>query len=381
MKLALVGVGAAGSRIVDRIVEMEKDTARSLCHGNVLAFDILPQPSEDLEYVPEGHRVAIGDMHPAVDADGTDRDPDLAVTIAENNLPEVRRAFDEIELHEVDGVLVISGLGGGTGGGMGALTVEELQAIADCPVYALGVLPHKDEGGQMALNAARAIRSVVPTATNTLLFDNDAWQVGGDADPVDYERSNRELATRVLTLLAAGELDTESVAETAMDSSDIIRTLEPGGVSAIGYASTEIEQGGDGLLSRLLAWFNGDAEAEPRQRTTAARTNDLVRQAVNGRLTLPCDPSSAERALVILSGPPEEFSRRGFERARQWLEQEADTVEVLAGDDPRRGSSTLAAAVLLSNVTEVPRIEFMQEQATHTKRLQAEGVPPTEGED
>jgi cell division GTPase FtsZ len=73
--------------------------------------------------------------------------------------------------------------------------------------------------------------------------------------------------------------------------------------------------------------------------------------------------SSAERVLVVLSGPPDEFSRKGIESARQWLEQEADTVEVLVGDDPRERSSQLAAAVLLSNVSGAPRIETLQDQA------------------
>ena len=36
---------------------------------------------------------------------------------------------------------------------------------------------------------------------------------------------------------------------------------------------------------------------------------------------------------------------------------------MLAGDDPRSNSETLAAAVLLTNVTETPRIDEIQDQA------------------
>jgi len=50
-------------------------------------------------------------------------------------------------------------------------------------------------------------------------------------------------------------------------------------------------------------------------------------------------------------------------RARDWLEQETETVDVLAGDDPRGDSDTLAAVVLLSNVTDTPRIKEIQDQA------------------
>jgi len=43
-------------------------------------------------------------------------------------------------------------------------------------------------------------------------------------------------------------------------------------------------------------------------------------------------------------------------------------VEVLAGDDPRERSRTLSAVVLLSNVTEVPRIDAIQAQAQAAQR-------------
>ena len=44
-------------------------------------------------------------------------------------------------------------------------------------------------------------------------------------------------------------------------------------------------------------------------------------------------------------------------------ENEVDTVEVLAGDDPRENASALSAVVLLSNVTETPRVDQIQNQA------------------
>ncbi|TKX78499.1 cell division protein, partial [Halorubrum sp. SD626R] len=114
----------------------------------------------------------------------------------------------------------------------------------------------------------------------------------------------------------------------------------------------------EGLLSK----FN-DAEEPQAESTDAAKIKGLVRRAVNSRLTVPCEVSSADRALIVFAGPPDVISRKGVESAREWLENEADTVDVLAGDDPRPNSSTLAAVVLLSNVTETPRIDEIQNQA------------------
>jgi cell division GTPase FtsZ len=220
----------------------------------------------------------------------------------------------------------------------------------------------------------------VPAADSTFLFDNERW-VDADTEATEeqYEQANRELAYRIVTLFARGDHDPSSIGANTLDSSDIIRTLSPGGVASVGYAATELDNG-KGFLSWLLSVLPGSrGNEESDERTDAGKIQSLVRQSLNSRLTLPCEVSSAERVLVVLSGPPEELSRRGFESARQWLEEETETVEVLAGDDPRTGSSTVAAVVLLSNVTEVPRIDSMQQQAVEHEcvgeKLQASDSP------
>ncbi|MEF8856116.1 MAG: tubulin/FtsZ family protein [Haloplanus sp.] len=379
MKLALVGVGGAGCRLTDAIRRIEAEGDRQLCYGHLLTVDISRTAGDGFDHVPPEQHVTIGDTHPEVD-DGVAGDQDLAVEIARTDFPEIRRALDSITMRKLDGVLVVTSLGGGTGSGAGAVVVERLQELYDKPVYVLGVLPAADDGGQAALNAARSLRSIVPAADSSLLFDNDRW-VDTDADREErYERANRELASRVVTLFARDDADPSSIGANTLDSSDIIRTLSPGGVASVGYAATELDTGG-GLLSWLLSILPGGGADEPSdERTDAGKIQSLVQQSLNSQLTLPCDVASAERVLVVLSGPPEELSRRGFESARQRLEEETETVEVLAGDDPRTGSSTVAAVVLLSNVTEVPRIDALQRQAVEHERG-AEKLRPTDESD
>ncbi|GGM59679.1 cell division GTPase FtsZ [Halarchaeum rubridurum] len=369
MKLALVGVGAVGSRMVDRILEVEADTGRAFTRGNALVCDIARTPADGFDAVPEDQRVLLGDTHEDVTAEGVEGDLELAADVAGTDLPEFRRALDSLAIHESDGVLVVADLGSATGSGAGAVLVEELQGLYDEPLYVLGALPADDDGGVAALNAARALRSVVPTADSTLAFDRETWP--GDPES-DDDPEIRALATRVATLFAAGELDSDAVAENAMDSSDLIRTLEPGGIASVGYASTDVEPDERGLFARLVAWFSRGGD-DGDEATDAAKVKSLVQRAANTRLTVPCEVSSAERALVVLSGPPSELSRRGFESARQWLEAEADTVEILAGDDPRPRSSTLEAVVIFSNVTDVPRIDALQQRALDTQAAREGG--------
>ncbi len=358
MKLATIGVGNAGTKILDRMLEFEQETGRNLCR-HALAINTARTDLAKPDYIPEDRRVLIGETHQEAKGHGVGGDVSVGADVAQTDIEEIRRAFDDVEIHDVDALFVSAGLGGGTGSGAGPVVIDELQKMYDEPVYGLGVMPGKYEGGRPALNAARSLQSFVTKVDNFIAFDNDAWRARDQTIEEGYDEMNMELATRIVTLLAAGEQDETEVAENAMDSSDIMRTLDTGGVSSIGYASSRVDNQ-QGLLNRFR---DGDGEEFNGEASDASKIKGLVRRAVNSRLTVPCDVSSADRALIVISGPPEMFARKGLESARQWLEQEADTVEVLAGDDPRANAGHLAAVVLLSNVTETPRIDELQNQA------------------
>ncbi|MEF8783639.1 MAG: tubulin/FtsZ family protein [Haloarculaceae archaeon] len=362
MNLALVGVGAAGGRIVDRLLDYEAVTNRQFCNGKAIVFDTSPDAFGEFSHVGADRQVLIGDTYPGVEGEGTGGDVDLGASVAQADIGEIRRELDSAELGLVDAIILVVGFGGGTGGGAGAVVLETLEAMYEVPVYVAGILPHGDESDDRIRNAARTLQSVVPVADNTVLFDNDAWAPSGEVDSVDYDETNAELATRLAVVFGAGEVDSSSVAAMRVDSSDVARTLATGGVSTIGLATTGVDAGSGGLLAWLRSLL-GDSEEEAP--SDAASVASLVRRAVNGRLTLPCEVTSAERSLMMLSGPSSACSRKGFESARHWLGEETGTVEVLAGDEPRESASELAAVVLLSNVTDVPRVDEIQRRATN----------------
>jgi cell division GTPase FtsZ len=367
MKLATIGVGNAGTKILDRMLEFEQETNRNLCR-HALAINTARTDLAKPDFIPEDRRVLIGDTHQEAKGHGVGGDVDVGADVAKTDIEEIRRAFDDVEIHDVDALFVSAGLGGGTGSGAGPVVINELQKMYDEPVYGLGVLPGEYEGGRPALNAARSLQSFVNGVDNFMAFDNDAWRARDQTIEEGYDEMNEELAKRIVTLLAAGEQDETDVAENAMDSSDIMRTLDTGGVSSIGYASSAVDSQ-KGLLTR----FKGNGEEFDDEASDAAKIKGLVRRAVNSRLTIPGEVSSTDRALIVLSGPPETFARKGLESARQWIEQEADTVEVLAGDDPRHNADRLAAVVLLSNMTKTPRIDEIQNQAVDAQnKIQAQ---------
>ena len=371
MKFALVGVGGAGGRVVEHLRWLEANTERAFSNGNLLAFDTTKDTFTQYKHIPLDKHVLVGDTHPDIAGEGLDGDIDLGAAIAREDVDEIHREFDKLALHEVDAIVMVAGLGGGTGGGVGPVLLENLQSISDNPIFVVGVLPAESEDDQVAVNAARSLQSYVRLADNVILFDNDAWYCESESESEDesleaaYDSLNDELATRIMAVLAAGELTSTDVAENRVDSSDLARTLETGGVSTIGFAQTTLREPST-LLDKLRAWLGKRPEDDVP--TDALHIKTLIRDATTGRLTLPCEIDSADRGLIVLSGPPKAISRKGFESGRYWLEQETETVEVLAGDEPRPKARRMSAVVLLTNVTAVPRIDALKERAVAAKR-------------
>jgi cell division GTPase FtsZ len=356
MKLAMIGFGQAGGKIVDKFLEHDQSTGSSVVRS-AIAVNTAKADLLGLEYIPEDNRVLIGQAR--VKGHGVGADNELGAEIAEEDIDEIQNAVDNVPVHEVDAFLIIAGLGGGTGSGGSPVLAKHLKRIYTEPVYGLGILPGSDEGGIYTLNAARSFQTFVREVDNLLVFDNDAWRKTGESVEGGYEQINEEIVRRFGVLFGAGEVSTsDEVGESVVDSSEVINTLASGGVSTVGYDVEELRSyGSGGLLSR----FKSNDENTDSANTTN-RITSLVRKATLGRLTLPCEEQGAERALLVVSGPPDYLNRKGIERGRKWLEEQTGSMEVRGGDYPL-DEPNVAAAVLLSGVHDVPRIKELQQVA------------------
>jgi cell division GTPase FtsZ len=358
MKLAMIGYGQAGGKIVDKFLEYDENTGsgivRSAVAVNTAKADLL-----GLKRIPEENRVLIGQAR--VKGHGVGADNELGAEIAEEDIDEVQGAIDNIPVHEIDAFLIVAGLGGGTGSGGSPVLAKHLKRIYTEPVYGLGILPGGDEGGIYTLNAARSFQTFVREVDNLLVFDNDAWRKTGESVEGGYDQINEEIVRRFGVLFGAGEVSAgDNVAESVVDSSEIINTLSGGGVSTVGYAAESVQDGqSSGLLSRFKG---GEADDGMDTANTTNRITSLVRKAALGRLTLPCEIDGAERALLVLSGPPKHLNRKGIERGRKWLEEQTGSMEVRGGDYPVN-EPNVASSILLSGVHNVPRIKELQQVA------------------
>ncbi|WP_049923243.1 tubulin/FtsZ family protein [Halopiger djelfimassiliensis] len=353
MKLALIGFGQAGGKIVDEFLAYDDAIDGGFVEAAV-AVNSATTDLKGLENVARKDRVLVGQAR--VKGHGVGADNELGAQVTEADIDEIQGAIDRIPVHEIDAFLVVAGMGGGTGSGGAPVLAKHLKRIYTQPVYGLGILPATDEGGIYTLNAARSFQTFVREVDNLLVFDNDVWRSAGESVADGYGRINREIVERFGLLFAAGEVQAgDHVAESVVDSSEIINTLCDG-VSTIGYAREGVETN-DGLLSTLRDTEEFDEGAATNRMTS------LVRKAALGRLTLPCDVSSANRGLVVATGPPEHLNRKGVERGRQWLEDETGSMEIRGGDHPRPGREEVGAIVLLSGVTDVPRVDQLQQVA------------------
>lgn len=371
MKLALIGFGNAGSKILDTCIEYEEETGHSMM-ADLLVINTAKPDLEHLNNIPDDKKILIGQSE--VRGQGVGADNDKGAELARQDMDEIKRALNKMRVHDIDAFLVLAGLGGGTGSGGAPVLADEISRVFDKPVYGLGVLPGKEEGGLYSHNAATSFQSFAQNVDNLIMFDNDDWKESGDTLKGGYEKINREIAERLVTLLAAGEVEDSDVAENVVDSNEIINTLGENGISTIGYAKTPVgevdgAQSSGGILSKLKG---GDDDNSEKRKDPVSRTMSIIRQATLGQLTLQCDVSTAERGLVLMSGPPDALSRKGIDRARSWVEEQSETHDVRGGDNPHPDGQKISGTVLLSGVTDVDRIEQLKSQAVETQEVREE---------
>jgi cell division GTPase FtsZ len=360
MRFFVIGFGQAGGKILDMFVENEKMRG-SKSRIKWLAVNTARTDLIGLKHVPMKDRLLIGQT--VVKGHGVGTDNKLGAKITQDEIETILSAIDERGTHDLDAFLIIAGLGGGTGSGGAPVLAKHLKELYSEPVYAFGILPAPEEGKLYSLNAARSMVSLMKYVDNLILFDNGAWKYEGLSLRESFEKINDEIVRRIALLSRAGEpLKENMVGEMVVDSSEVINTLKGGGISSIGYATSLAEE-----KKGFSLFKKKKEELETIEGDKAMKIAALVRRAALGRLTLPCNISSAERALIIVAGPPEHLDRKGLEKAKMWLEEQISGVEVRAGDYPTRRTKYVAALVLLANVTDAPRVKELQRLAVEAR--------------
>jgi cell division GTPase FtsZ len=369
MRIFFIGFGQAGGKIVDIFLEQDKKLGRTSFRG--IAINTARTDLMGLKHIELKDRILIGQTVVKGHGVGTDNAAGAKITMDEADA--ILSAIDHKGTHDIDAFLIITGLGGGTGSGGTPVLVRQLRKVYHEPVYVLGILPAPEEGRLYSFNAARSLATLIKEADNTFIFDNSAWKNEGESVKSAFSRLNDEIVRRFGVLFRAGEIGKAGVGEMVVDSSEIINTLRGGGISTVGYAIAAVttsrsKKSVSGIIDGIKGSIRKREAAEEvllgEDRT--AKIISLARRAMLGRLTLPCDFSTAERALVLVAGPPDELDRKGIEKAKSWVEENIAGVEVRGGDYPVN-SNYVAAVILLSTIGSAPRIKELLSIARETK--------------
>lgn len=350
MKTVLIGVGQAGGKIATSLAEFDEQMGFRAIRDAI----VVNSAKADLQGLPLD-TVLVGQDR--VKGHGVGGDNDLGAEVMQADATEVMDRADEKVDAETEAIVLLAGLGGGTGSGGAPVLANELSAVYDVPVYAVGILPGRGEGSIYQVNAARSLKTLTREADSVVLIDNDAWHGAGDSLEEGFETINQNIARRLGLLLAAGEpLDDDSfgrgdtsvdgdIGQSVVDTSEVINTLKTGGLAAIGYASSEASEDPDDNVNVVTS---------------------TTRKALLTGTSLP-NATEASAALLVVAGKPEAMSRKGVEHARKWLEEQTKSMEVRGGDFPL-DSERIASLVLLSGVEGAPRVEEFMTRAREAAR-------------
>jgi cell division GTPase FtsZ len=346
MKVVLIGVGQAGGKLTQVLAEFDHEMGFGAVQG-AFAVNTAKTDFQSLDI----DTMLIGQDR--VKGHGVGGDNELGAEIMQAEAIEVMDELDARISTNAEAVMIIAGLGGGTGSGGAPALAKELKRVYEVPVYVLGILPGRDEGSLYQANAGRSLKTVVRESDSTLLIDNDAWRTSDETVEKGFENINEQIAQRVGLLLASGEI-VDGVGESVVDSSEIINTLRNGGIASLGYASAKAA-----------------AEASENVNTITS----LTRKSLLTGMSLP-NAVESEAALLVIAGQPDRISRRGVERARSWVEEETGSLQVRGGDFPL-DSDRLAALILLGGVERSQRIQEFMDTARKAQST-TEDADPTE---
>ncbi|MDD1667029.1 MAG: cell division protein, partial [Methanomicrobiales archaeon] len=125
-----------------------------------------------------------------------------------------------------------------------------------------------------------------------------------------------------------------------------------------------------GYLNFLDRWRPASYFIQSHQ-TKASRIVSLAKKAIYEEVSIPCDLTSADKALVLIAGPSQEPSMRGFQTVRKWIDRSIAGLEMRSGDYPIPNTRYVGIIIMLSGMQNIPRLDELA-QAREEYRVELE---------
>ena len=397
MRIIAIGIGGAGCRIVNSLYAIDRKSSKVACVQG-LALDVDEKTINELTALPENARMCFSSLDPAIpDSQGTERQR------APIDINEIISRVQNMETGENDAIVFCCGLGGSMVD-VAPHIIAGLRSSVLEPIFGLVTLPCLAEGKRISGKAADDIEMLSSLLDGIIVFDNETWykkikaqkahlpaKERGFAEKIGliksekplppaqttYRNLNEAIVRRIGLMLRAGEFKADGgidLAEVVLDSGEVLNTMKGMGFITIGYAVEKLSSDPLRFLSRLKPAGVFDEE----QKKKASRIVELTKQAIYHEISTPCDLTSAHKALVLVAGPSQELSMRGFMTVRNWIDRSIAGLETRSGDYPVMNTKNVAIIVMLSGLENIPRITELKEirsQSKPKKRADSEGLP------
>lgn len=376
MRLLILGLGTAGSKIADAIIRPTKVSTR--CSGlHAIAVDNDPDVLENLTNIEEEAKF----YFPKDDIDA----PELLTT--RFTIDEVKSKLKGFDTGTHDAVLLCAGLGGG----LISLVPHLVSIIRETmyePVFALVTLPAEEEGERRLIRALKNLQVIESLVDGVIIFDNQIWLdkvktelevatqqkgnsisdkfwIPGTAEKTGvepYDLVNRHIARRIRLLVHAGEIH-DGIPQTVLDSREILNTITGMSLITIGLSEEELPE------HNFIGLLKGKEESRVGKQEQAARIVKLAERAVFRDISAYCDFTTAKKALILLSGPEEELSMKGYMAVRKWIDESIDGYEMRSGDNPlsARQENTVSVLIVFAGLPMVNRVQELLDRYAQKK--------------
>lgn len=350
MRILVIGLGRCGSRLADEFCRLNVRAGRERGVEVVTgAFAVSTDTSDmvDLECVKADyrHRMLIGTER--MRGAGLNGDNVLGADIMQS---EASNVIEEIRLvkqfYSTDAILVIAGASGGMGsGGLPVLVQKIKQRFPDKRVYAMVVLPFRQEETQdpkAVANTAICLKSTAPVADAVILVDNERYHEG-DSSELDYAAINAAVVLPYFNILCAGaEKRKKHIGGKLLDAGDIIQTLK--GWTVVGSGRTKLPMG-------MSAIFTGASTRKGGQSNFGVRAMD---EAL-GEVAFICKPADATSALYLVTAPGVAIDIQLVKNLGAYLKNAVPDATIRSGDYPV-GRGMMEVTVILSDLRDIARV-------------------------
>lgn len=297
---------------------------------------LLDTDSSELYFHRHKYRLLLGET--LLDGNGCGKNLGLGMEVIHDETRRIMEKLDTLR-KEVDCYLVFAGLGGGTGGAVGAL-LKGLKTSYVEPVYCAGVLPSREDHPSALSNYAEKFRGVWKNCDAFLPIDNDSM-IGKQRLRGAYGTINERVYNYFSTLFEIGEYGfRRRKGESVLSTRDVINTLS--GLSTLGLAASD-----QGTIAVIENRETGIDKAEV--------VVSLTKEAVN-RFLMPSRIEGSQKALVVVVGPKKYLDFLGSIPARLWVEKNIAGIEVRGGDLILHRRPSLEVMVLISGMKKSRRI-------------------------